>query len=708
MKAFRNKFPIFFFILIAFTGFSQSKKLWISYGDKAFNQQDYSTAIVYYQKALDDTTVLKTSDVLPYEVQLVNLKFKKDSLKQKKDTLKITRSINDTLQNKSLGKNFKKSAPEEYSLLQLAHAYRLNADYNNAIEAYKKCVDKNIPDARYYYALTLMNGKQYQTALSEFEKYVNSNSGNDSLAAVAQKKEAGCYFALDSSKFLRTMKVEILDTNVFNKGNSSFATAYYSDPAKVLFTSARKGNTILDPKKEDPEYLCDLYYTELKDSVWSPAINLGLPVNSAQHEGAGFVNDKAVYFTKWSDNDSKQVSIFKANNQSDKFFLPQKLNGSINAAGYKSMHPFVTADGKKLIYSSDKPGGKGGMDLWICDIDESGNVGESKNPGQPINTAGDEGTPFLHSLSGMLYYSSNGLAGLGGLDIYKAEYNAADNVFGLPVNLGAPINSSKDDSYYIMEKNGLKGFFTSDRADCPGGNCYKIYQFQSMPVTFDISGIVFDATTNEPMPQALVTIRNVHNDDDIYYVLTDDKGNYFQELKANSEYFIKGQKNKFLGDAASQSTKDKTTSTHFEQDFFLAKIPTGEVEIEGIEYDFNSSTLRPVSMASLDKIVDLMQINDNLSIELEANTDSRGNDAYNLKLSQARAQSCVDYLVSKGIQASRLNSKGFGETNPLIPEAEINKMKKKSPEWEAAHQKNRRTALRVVGESEIKIINKGK
>jgi outer membrane protein OmpA-like peptidoglycan-associated protein len=274
--------------------------------------------------------------------------------------------------------------------------------------------------------------------------------------------------------------------------------------------------------------------------------------------------------------------------------------------------------------------------------------------------------------------------------------------------MNAPINSSKDDSYFVMDKSGLKGFFTSDRADCPGGNCYKLYQFMSMPVTFDISGIVFDGTTNEPMPLALVTIRNVHDDEEIYYVPTDEKGNYFVQLKANAEYFVKAQKNKFFGDAASHSTKDKTTTTHFEQDFFLSKIPEGEIEIEGIEYDFNSAELRPVSMKSLDKIVDLLVLNDNLSIDIEANTDSRGNDAYNMKLSQARAQSCVDYLVSKGIAASRLRSKGYGETNPLIKDDEINKMKKKSPEWEAAHQKNRRTALRIVGESEIKIINKGK
>jgi outer membrane protein OmpA-like peptidoglycan-associated protein/tetratricopeptide (TPR) repeat protein len=712
MKTLLSRISTFVLVLFSVSAFSQSKKLWIGEGDKAFNQQDYTNAILFYKKVLDDTVVLKTSNVLPYEVQLTNLKLKKDSVKlakakevAKDTTAKVTTGREKKGKNKN---DMKHLAPEDYTRMQLGHAYRLNADHQNALKAYKECVDKNIPDARYYYALSLVHTRQYQEALNEFEKYVASNPSNDSLSRVAQKREAGCFLALDSNNVIKTLQVTMPDTSVFNKGNSSFAAAFLHEGSKVVFTSARKGNTILDPKKEDPEYLCDLYWTELKDTSWTPATNFGAPLNSSIHEGAAFANDKAIYFTRWSNDRPNEAFIYKANNQSEKYFLPQKLSGAINPVGFKTTHPFVTPDGKKLIFSSNRPGGKGGMDLWMCDIDENGMTGEPKNIGSPINTAGDEVTPFLHGPSGMLYFSSNGLTGLGGLDIFKAEYNPIDNVFGIPQNVNAPINSSKDDSYFIADKTGLKGFFTSDRAECEGGNCYKLYQFASKPITFDVSGIVFDGTTNEPMANALVTIRNVHNDDETYFVLTDEKGNYFQQLKPNSEYFMKGQKNKFLGDAASHSTKDKSTTTHFEQDFFLSKIPEGEVEIEGIEYDFNSATLRPVSMASLDKIVDLLKLNDNLQVELEANTDSRGNDAYNMKLSEGRAKSCVDYLVSKGIDASRLRAKGFGETNPLIKEADINKMKKKSPEWEAAHQKNRRTALRIVGESEIKIINKGK
>ncbi len=146
----------------------------------------------------------------------------------------------------------------------------------------------------------------------------------------------------------------------------------------------------------------------------------------------------------------------------------------------------------------------------------------------------------------------------------------------------------------------------------------------------------------------------------------------------------------------------------FQRDFNLNKIPSGDIEIEGIEYDFDKATLRPKSKEILDKIVDLLKLNDNISIELSSHTDARGNDAYNMKLSAARAQSCVDYLISKGIAKSRMIANGYGETKPIIPESEINAMVAKSPEWEAAHQKNRRTAFKVIGESTINIINKAK
>lgn len=721
MRTLRIKLIVLFVCGIALRILSQSSSvLQIEAADKLYNAKDYANAVIFYNKLLTDSTIYKQR-VLPYRVQLVNMmkrppqtavdSTKKDSVKTEIQQPVVVKTI-DTTRAKALAPG-QKPSQYDYVLFQLAKSYRLNADYNNAVVNFKKCVDQGVyPESRYYYALTLMNVKRYQEALNEFESYVNSKPTNDSLLKIAQKAEAGCYLAMDSANINRIIKVTQLDTNVFNKGTSSFGASYYSSPTKMIFTTARKGNVVTDPKKEDPEYLCDLYWTELKDSAWSKAQNFGASLNSNQHEGAAFVSggDEAlsIFFTRWNDMNSKESFIYKSKANGPMFYAAQKLNDNVNVMGYRSMQPALNAEGTKLYFSSNRPGGQGGYDIWVCDIDGNGNAGAAKNLGAPINTAGDEVTPFIHAVTGSLYFSSNGLAGMGGLDIFKCEYNSNENIFAFPVNMNAPLNSSKDDAYYVLDRTQGKGFFSSDRVECVGGNCYKIFEYINQPIKFDIAGIVFDAQTNEPIANALVSVIETHGNGDPMFIQTNDKGEYFAELRGNSEYFLKAQKNKYLADAGAAVTKDKTKTEHFQQDFFLNTIPKGEIAIEGIEYDFNSAALRPVGMQNLDKIVDLLNLNNNLSVNIEANTDSRGNDKYNMKLSQARAQSCVDYLVSKGILATRLVAKGFGESNPLIKEVDINKMKKKSPEWEAAHQKNRRTALKIVGESEIQIINSGK
>ncbi|MBP7807990.1 MAG: OmpA family protein [Bacteroidia bacterium] len=688
--------------------------------ENAYKAKDWATAAAYYAKVLDDTTVLDIF-VLPYEAQMVNLKMKslvkvpelqlrktkKDSTQVKTDSVQAISG--DTSRKKKPTPKFNPITSTDYVYWKLANSYRLNADYKNAAKTYKTCVDRNAyPDARYYYGVSLMALKKYNEALVEFDEFVTHSPENDSLMLIAQKKESSCYFALDTmTNVKREVIVRMFDTLIFNKGTANFAPQYYLSPNKIIFTSARRNGVVNDPEKQDSKFLCDLYYTECLDSVWQRPINFGRPVNSVLHEGAGYITpDEVMLFTRWSEVNRDEVFIFMAKMTDGKFFEAFKLGENVNLPGKKSMHPFVNFNGTRLYYSSNRPGGFGGFDIWECVIDEEGQIGPPKNLGRNINTAGDEMSPFYHGVSNTLYFASNGLPGMGGLDIFKASFNVDDSVYTFPKNMGGPFNSSKDDAYFIMERTQQRGFFSSDREPCEGGHCYDIYEFLNAPIFFDISGYVFDAVTNDPIPGALVTISDVHGDDEPLYVVTDEKGYYFTALKPDREFFMKAQKTKYLADKASKATKGLTETTHLEQDFFLSKIPDGEVEIEGIEYDFDKATLRPKSKENLDKIVDLLNLNDNLSVAINAHTDARGNDAYNERLSQARAQSCVDYLISKGIKKDRLIAKGWGEKQPIIPEAEINKMVPKSEEFEAAHQKNRRTAFKVIGESTLKIINK--
>lgn len=691
---------IFYILLVLpFLVGAQSKKVWIDLADESYTKKDFANAAMYYSKVLDDTTVLRNY-VLPYEAQLVNLNL---ASLFKVPVSKSEKRLDSTVTDKE---NRFKTSKYDFILYRLAQSYRQNYDYKHAAVAFHKCAERGVyTDAGYLEGQALMSIKEYSLALKVFDAYVQAWLGPDSLLKLATKKQQWCFFALDTMFPKRTI-IRLRDSLVFNAGTSNFAPMYYLGDDKLIFTSARKGGVVADPEKQDSRYFCDLYYSVREDTIWLRPVNFGRPVNTSLHEGAAvFTPEEVMLFTRWSDNNRNEAFIYMARTSGGRFYEAMKLGTNINRPGYKTHQPYVTADGKWLFFSSNRPGGIGGFDLWKAPIDENGFIGEAQNLGLPVNTIYDEVTPFFHDISSTLYFSSNGHKGLGGLDVFKSSFNIDDSVFMAPVNLNRPINSEKDDAYYITDHMGGTGFFSSDRKDCPGGHCYNIYSYINDPIHFDLDGYVYDNKTNDPIANALVTIRDVHDGDEPYYVVTNEEGYYKSDLKSNKEYFLKAQKNKYFGKAGSVITKGFTDSQHFEMNFYLDNIPDGDIEIEGVEYDFNKATLRPKSMEVLDKIVDLLKLNDNLSIELSSHTDARGNDDYNLKLSQARAQSCVDYMVSKGIGIKRMIAHGYGETRPIIIQSVIDKMVDKSPEFEAAHQKNRRTAFRVIGETNVNVKN---
>ncbi|KXJ04434.1 hypothetical protein AC249_AIPGENE826, partial [Exaiptasia diaphana] len=343
-----------------------------------------------------------------------------------------------------------------------------------------------------------MNVEQYEKAITTFEKYIQSDNYEDSLLRSAQLSVTGCYYALDKNNEKVKVVVKMADTNVFNKGTASFAPMYFQREDRLLFTSARDGGVILDPEKQESAYLCDLYWTEMNpDSSWKPAQNFGRPLNSAQHDASGvFSKNNIIYYTRWNDEDRTEQHIYLARMVDFKFYESFKLPEAVNIPGYRSINPFVTMSGKYLYFSSDRPGGEGGMDLWRIELDENGNVkGEAKNLGRPINSELDEVTPFYHQASSSLFFSSNGHNSIGGLDIFKAAFNRRNKAFDKPVNMGMPINSSKDDAYMIWDNLMNRGFFSSDREDCENGHCYDIYEVTNEPITIALNGYVFNSET---------------------------------------------------------------------------------------------------------------------------------------------------------------------------------------------------------------------
>lgn len=687
--------------------FGQSRQVWLHHADEYFEAEDYYSALLNYEKAWSDSIGLQEATI-PYEVSISKLKLK---------------------DKKSVEIDSARRVPiKDYIQHQIAACHLKTFDYQEAVAQFKKTSSfKSYPEDVYFYAVAQMNMKDHTSAVKLFEKYISSDNYSDSLLRSAQLLITGCYYAMDEANTKNKITVNMLDTNIFNKGTASFAPAFFGRENKLMFTSAREGGVIFDPEVQQSEFLCDLYWSE-QDAFgnWSDATNFGRPLNSAQHDASCSYNmlkrneeQSLIYYTKWNDENRKEQSIYFGRMVGMKFYESFKLPASVNVPGYKSINPFISLDETIMYFSSNRPGGQGGMDLWQIELSETGNVvGDAVNLGRPVNSELDEVTPFFHAPSSTLFFSSNGHNSIGGLDIYKSSYNADNKAYGQAVNMGMPINSSMDDSYMIWDALQDKGYFASDRADCAHGHCYDIYEVTNEPIIITLEGYAYDIETEEILANTNLKFKDINSTIPFENrtIFTDASGFYKISMEKAQQIYIMATHSTYFGAAESVSTMPITKSTTLVQDFYLAPIGKDEIELDGIEYDFDSDKLRDQSKEVLDELYSFLMFNGNLIVEINSHTDSRGSDKYNRDLAERRAKSCVDYLISKGIPKERLVAKGYGEDQPnflkndkkkevldkngnriYLVEKYINAQKSEEIR-EEYHQRNRRTAFKVIGE----------
>tara|TARA_B110000305_G_scaffold54179_1_gene59781 strand:+ start:21904 stop:24048 length:2145 start_codon:yes stop_codon:yes gene_type:complete len=707
MKDTMKKLLFIFLLALPIISFGQSRQVWVHHADEYFEAEDFYSALLNYEKAWSDTIGLQEVTI-PYEIVTSKLKLKDNKNREIDSTRKVP--IKDYIQH------------------QIAACHLRTFDYDQAVQHFEHTASfKSYPEDVYNFAVSQMNVKNHKEALVLFEQYIKSNNYSDSLLRSAQLLIKGCFYAIDENNFKKKIEVKMFDTNVFNSGTASFAPAFFGSEDKLMFTSARDGGVIFDPEVQQSEYLCDLYWTE-KDlsGNWSRAINYGRPLNSAQHDASGSYNQlkrneqqSLIYYTKWNDENRLEQSIYFGRMVGMKFYESFKLPASVNVPGFKSINPSISMDEKTLYFSSNRPGGEGGMDIWKIELDETGNVfGEALNLGRPVNSELDEVSPFYHEPSSSFFFSSNGHNSIGGLDIFKSSYTLDNKAFGTPENMGMPINSSMDDSYIIWDALMEKGYFASDRAPCENGHCYDIYEITNEPIIITLEGIAYDIETEEILPNTNLNFKDINSKIPFKNrtILTDEKGYYKIPMDKAQLIYIMATRKSYFGAAESVSTMPITKSTALTQDFYLGPIGEDEIELDGIEYGFDSSALRTRSKEVLDELYAFLQFNGNLVVEINSHTDSRGSTSYNRKLAERRAQSCVDYLISKGIPKERLAAKGYGEDSPNFMKDAKKKpvlddsgeriylvekyIKSQSTEEvrEAYHQRNRRTAFKVIGE----------
>lgn len=581
----------------------------------------------------------------------------------------------------------KKKAPKNAAELRfkVAECYRYTGHGQKAIEWYDKAKTSGYESPNYLY-----HQANIYVGLGD---YANAKKKiSDFLEAVPDDKDGilvlnNCNYALNLPK----------DTSIYSFKNENTLNSAYNDYApiqikdKVYFTSSKVFDEKLDKIYSfDGEGFSDIYVSSYSkdDKSYSKAKKVDV-LNTPYNEGVMTYceNTQTAYFTKCNEKKSKEERciIVEATLGGDgNWSVPQAIKLSFEQKEDME-HPAISPDGNTLYFASKMEGGQGGSDIWMMQKNGS-EWGTPVNLGATINTERDEMFPVMRANT--LYYSSDGLPGLGGLDLYAAQRNN-DGSFGKPANLKAPFNSAGDDFFITYTDNEKsKGFFTSNRTGGVGGD--DIYSFYLTSVLLTVKGRIFDEESNQPIANAQVILTASDGSTDTTY--TDASGNYAFTLDKNLEYKMNAIAPGYFGDSKKLSTqgekfsKEFSKETGYNYDFNIKRIPKEEIKIEDIYYDYDSYNLRDESKPSLDKLVKLLEDTPEAQVQINSHTDERGKFDYNMKLSENRAKSVVDYLVEQGINPDRLSSKGFSSSQPVV----------KNAKTEEDHQKNRRTTFQVL------------
>lgn len=601
---------------------------------------------------------------------------------------------------------YEKVAEEGYKSKELfeklGNAYYFNADLANASKWYEelfKLGEEVAPEYYFRYAQALKSEKRYAESdqkMQEFNKLTGSDLRGTKFIKTRNYLEE---IAEQSGRF----RIENLGVN---SPYSDFAPSFYED--NLVFSSARDTGVASRYKhKWNARPFLDLYGAEVAENgSLSNVDKFSGKLNTKYHEStSAFTKDgNTMYFTRNNYHKGKykkdkkginKLKIFRATRDGDRWTNIEEL--PFNSNNYSVAHPALSVDEKKLYFASDMPGTIGMSDLYVVDINDDGTFGEPKNLGKGINTEGRENFPFI-SEKNEFYFASDGHVGLGGLDIFVMNLEDEDSEI---FNIGEPVNSSMDDFTFIINSTTKKGYFASNREGGQGDD--DIYSFIEMkPIQWtceqEIAGVVKDDKTNEIIEGASVKLFDKDNQE-IENTYSDVDGNFrFKKLlECDEVYFVRASKKDYNSTEAllpkqeEEGLREVTLLLEKEEVPFevgddLAKI----LNIPIIYFDFDKSNIRPDAAAELEKVVAVMKQYPTLKIDVRSHTDSRGGDAYNMRLSQRRNQSTRDYIVSRGIDASRLIGAGYGETR------HVNKCSNGVKCSEEEHQLNRRSEFIVT------------
>ncbi|WP_046371634.1 OmpA family protein [Flavihumibacter petaseus] len=567
--------------------------------------------------------------------------------------------------------------------LSIAGMYGELKDYDNAIGNYEKARaidtvyfgDYNLP-----YSINLAGKGRFQEALVAVNRFTMINDLNESSRKAAAYRIRSYKFALEMAALPAVSNYQFQPQNLGDSVNSAVSEYFPSltiDNGQLIFTRR------VDNFNED------FFETRQSAAGWSKAKGLTGAINSNLNEGAQTLSQDGhwLIFTGCNFPDGLgSCDLYISYLTDEGWSEPENLGDVINTEFWESA-PSLSPDKKDLYFASRRLGGFGGSDLWVSHLQANGKWSEPENLGPEINTSGDESCPFIHADNQTLYFTSNGLQGYGGDDLFMARKGPKGS-FSLPRNLGYPINTIENEGSLVVSADGAAAYYASDRADSKGG--LDLYTFSLRndirPIkTLWIKGRVMDAQTKKGLPTSM-ELTDISTRQVISRVQTDETGNYLITLPVGRDYAFNVNRRGYLFYSENFSLSKKDPDSTYNIDIYLQPIvANATMVLKNIFFETNSTALGDASVVELGKLIQLLKENSTLQIQINGHTDNVGKAADNLKLSNGRAQAVVDYLIKNGIDAKRLRFQGFGAT---VPVADNN--------TEEGRSKNRRTELKVI------------
>lgn len=538
-------------------------------------------------------------------------------------------------------------------------------------------------DYRVQYAVQLAGMGEFEKALNIVNDVLDKKPPrNPNSLASAQKRKQAFQFAVDYAKNNPIKNYVFAPVNLGSNVNSAaleYLPSLSVDGSQLVFTRRVSGSNE------------DFYISQKGKEGWTVAEAAGGNINTPQSEAAQTLSADG----EWM--------IYSANGRMDSYgnydlYMAQKTPGGwettyhfglgINTDQWEAQ-PSLSPDRKDLYFASRRPGGYGGIDIYVSHLKPNGYYSNPENLGPAINTPGDDQCPFIHADNQTLYFTSNGLPGYGDDDLFVVRKNP-DGSWGKPLNLGYPINTIEKEGTMCIASDGKTAYFAGDRSDSKGG--LDIYSFELRedirPVkTLWVKGRITDKKTGKPV-NSVVELADLATKQIISNIQPDETGNYFMTLPVGKDYAFSVNSRGYLFYSDNFLMAGRSPDSVYEKNILLQPIETNAaIVLKNVFFDVNKYDLKPESQAELDKLAQLLTENPAIKVEISGHTDNVGKPADNLLLSNNRAKAVVSYLISKNINAARLTAKGYGETKPVADN-----------KTEEGRTQNRRTEVKIVGQ----------